>query len=136
MPRKKPPHLTEAELRLMNVVWQKGRATVAEVVAALPKNLDLAYNTVLTTLRILDAKGYVRHSKAKDGRAFVYRPAVGRVDATRNAVRQLLRRFFGDSPEALVLNLLEDETLGETELQKIRKLLRKEILRKEKGERP
>jgi predicted transcriptional regulator len=131
MPRKKPPHLTEAELRLMNVVWQKGRATVAEVAAALPKNLDLAYNTVLTTLRILDAKGYVRHSKAKDGRAFVYRPAVGRVDATRNAVRQLLRRFFGDSPEALVLNLLEDEALGETELQKIR-----ELLRNGKGERP
>ena len=131
MPRKQPPHLTEAELRLMNVVWQKGRATVAEVAAALPKELDLAYNTVLTTLRILEAKGYVRHSKAKDGRAFVYRPAVGRVDATRNAVRQLLRRFFGDSPEALVLNLLEDERFGETELQKIR-----ELLRNGKGERP
>jgi len=131
MPRKKPPHLTEAELRLMNVVWQKGRATVAEVAAALPKELDLAYNTVLTTMRILEAKGYVRHSKAKDGRAFVYRPAVGRVEATRHAVRQLLGRFFGDSPEALVLNLLEDETLGETELQKIRKLLRDG-----KGERP
>jgi predicted transcriptional regulator len=124
MPRKKPPHLTEAELRLMNVVWQKGRATVAEVAAALPKDLDLAYNTVLTTLRILETKGYVRHSNAKDGRAFVYRPAVGRPEATRNAVRHLLGRFFGDSPQALVLNLLEDETLGETELQKIRELLR------------
>src|SRR5580693_3381135 len=119
-----PPLLTEAELRLMKIVWQKGHATVAEVAAALPKELDLAYNTVLTTLRILETKGYLRHAKAKDARAFVYRPVVSRVDATRSAVRQLLRRFFGDSPGALVLNLLEDETLGEAELEKIRKLLR------------
>jgi len=131
MPPKKRLQLTEAELRLMNVLWQKGKATVAEVAAALPKELDLAYNTVLTTLRILESKGYVRHSSAKDSRAFVYRPAVGRAEATRNAVRQLLGRFFGNSPEALVLNLLEDEALGETELEKIR-----EILRDAKGERP
>jgi predicted transcriptional regulator len=107
----------------MQIVWQKGRATVAEVAAALPKGLDLAYNTVLTTMRILEAKGYLRHAKAKDARAFVYRPVVGRVEATRNAVRQLLGRFFGDSPEALVLNLLEDETLGDAEVKKIRKLI-------------
>jgi len=122
--RKKPQHLTEAELRLMNVLWQKGRATVSNVAAALPAEIDLAYNTVLTTLRILEAKGYVRHTKAKDGRAFVYSPVVGRVEATRNAVRQLLGRFFGDSPGALVLNLLEEETLGDTEVKKIRELLR------------
>jgi predicted transcriptional regulator len=107
----------------MQIVWRKGRATVAEVAAELPKDIDLAYNTVLTTLRILEAKGYLRHSKAKDARAFVYRPVVDRIEATRNAVRQLLGRFFGDSPEELVLNLLEDETLGEAELKKIRKLL-------------
>jgi len=131
LPRRKPPHLTEAELRLMQIVWQKGRATVAEVAAALPKKLDLAYNTVLTTMRILEAKGYLRHAKAKDARAFVYRPVVGRIEATRNAVRQLLGRFFGDSPEALVLNLLEDETLGEAEVKKIRKLIeRSEGVRK------
>src|ERR1035438_6326066 len=97
----------------MQIIWQKGRATVAEVAEALPKDLDLAYNTVLTTLRILEAKGYLRHAKAKDGRAFVYRPVVGRGEATRNAVRLLLQRFFGGSPEALVLNLLEDDALGE-----------------------
>jgi predicted transcriptional regulator len=126
MARKKPPHLTEAELRLMNIVWQKRQATVAEVAAALPKEVDLAYNTVLTTLRILESKGYLRHAKAKDARAFVYRPAVDRIQATRDAVRHLLRRFFAGSPEALVLNLLEDETLGETEMKKIRKLLQHE----------
>jgi predicted transcriptional regulator len=131
MRQKKPPELTPAELRLMNIIWQKGRATVAEVASALPKDLPLAYNTVLTTMRILEEKGYLRHAKAKDGRAFVYIAKIGRVEAKRNAVRHLLGRFFGDSPESLVLNLLEDETLGETELRKIRQLLEE---RRGKGE--
>jgi len=125
MARKPPPPLTGAELRLMQILWGKGRATVAEVAAALPKQLDLAYNTVLTTMRILETKGYLRHEKAKDARAFVYVPVVEKEQATRSAVRQLLRRFFGDSPEALVLNLLDDETIGASELKNIRKLLGK-----------
>ena len=129
--RTKPQQLTEAELRLMKVVWRNGQATVAEVAAALPKKPGLAYNTVLTTMRILEAKGYLRHSKSKDGRAFVYRAAVGRAEATRSAVRRLLDRYFGDSPGALVMNLLEDETLGETERKKIR-----DLLRDEEGGRP
>ena len=126
MPRKKLPPLTEAELRLMKIVWQKGKGTVSEVAAALPKELGLAYNTVLTTLRILEAKGYLRHKKAKDARAFLYLPAVDQIQATRNAVRHLMGRFFGDSPAALVLNLLEDETLEEPELKKIRELVQRE----------
>jgi predicted transcriptional regulator len=126
LPEKQPPHLTEAELRIMKVVWQKGQATVAEAAAALPKDIDLAYNTVLTMMRILETKGYLRHAKAKDTRAFVYRPVVGRAEATRNAVRHLLQRFFGDSAEALVLNLLDDEKLGDAELKKIRKLLKQD----------
>ena len=125
MARKKLPNLTDAELRLMNVIWEKGRATVSEVAEALPKQLGLAYNTVLTTLRILEEKGYLRHTKAKEGRAFIYRPAVARVEASRNAVRHLLGRFFGNSPEALVLNLLEEETLSKAEAQRIRDLLKK-----------
>jgi predicted transcriptional regulator len=123
MRQKKPPELTPAELRLMNIIWQKGRATVAEVAAALPRDLPLAYNTVLTTMRIMEGKGHLRHAKAKDGRAFVYIPKVGRMEAKRNAIRHLLGRFFGGSPESLVLNLLEDDTLGGAELRKIRQLL-------------
>ena len=122
MARKRPP-LTDAELRLMQILWKKGKATVAEVAADLPKELDLAYNTVLTTMRILEGKGYLKHAKARDARAFVYRPVVGRPEATRSAVRQLLGRFFGDSPQALVLNLLEDDSISKDELQKIRELL-------------
>jgi predicted transcriptional regulator len=124
--RKKSLNLTEAELRLMDVIWEKGSATVAEVAEALPQDLHLAYNTVLTTLRILESKGYLKHGKAKEGRAFVYRPVVSRDDASRSALRHLLRRFFGNSAEALVLNLLDDERLSEAELERIRALLKEE----------
>src|SRR5690242_21699365 len=107
----------------MDVIWDKGSATVAEVAEALPKQLGLAYNTVLTTLRILEDKGYLRHTKSREGRAFLYRPVVSREVASRNAVRHLLGRFFSNSPGALVLNLLEDEELSEDELKRIRDLL-------------
>ena len=123
MARKKSPNLTEAELRLMDVLWDKGAATVGEVAEALPRDLDLAYNTVLTTLRILEEKGYVRHTKAKEGRAFVYSARVGRDEAGRSAVRYLVSRFFRNSPELLVLNLEKDEELSERELGRIRSLL-------------
>jgi BlaI family transcriptional regulator, penicillinase repressor len=121
--RKKSPNLTEAELRLMDVLWDKGTATVGEVAEALPKDLDLAYNTVLTTLRILEEKGYLEHTKAKEGRAFVYQPVVGRDEAGRSAVRYLVSRFFRNSPELLVLNLLQNEELSDKELGRIRSLL-------------
>jgi len=124
--RKKTTTLTEAELRLMDVVWDKGTATVADVAEALPKQLGLAYNTVLTTMRILEDKGFVRHSKSKEGRAFIYRPVVSREQASRSAVRHLLGRFFGNSAEALVLNLLEDEDLTESERKRIQTLLKEE----------
>src|SRR5580692_911839 len=107
----------------MDVIWEKGRVTVAEVAEALPKQLGLAYNTVLTTLRILEDKGYVRHVKSKEGRAFLYRPVVSRETASRSAVRHLLGRFFANSAEALVLNLLEDEDLSEKERKRIRTLI-------------
>lgn len=126
MGRKKSLNLTEAELRLMDVLWQKGRATVADIAEELPKQLGLAYNTVLTTMRILEVKGYVRHDKPKQGRAFIYRPVVSRDQASRSAVRQLLGRFFGNSAEALVLNLLEAEDLNEQEKERIRALLKEE----------
>jgi len=107
----------------MDVLWKKSPATVSEVAEALPKQLGLAYNTVLTTMRILEDKGYVRHTKAKEGRAFVYHPVVGQKEASRKAVRNLLNRFFGDSPRELVLNLLENEELSPTELRRIRQLI-------------
>ena len=119
MARKKSPHLTDAELRLMEVLWAKGQATVSEVMEGLPKNLDLAYSTVLTTLRILENKGFLRH--VKDGRAFVYRPLVDRSAAQETAVAHLVRRFFADSPELLMLNLIERKKISAKELAALRK---------------
>jgi predicted transcriptional regulator len=120
MARKTSSNLTDAELRLMQVVWNRGSATVSDVVEALAGDVELAYSTVLTTMRILEDKGYLKHTK--EGRAFVYHPVVGREEAKRSAVRQLLARFFGDSSEQLVLNLL-DEELTAAELKRIRKMI-------------
>ncbi|MCZ2073898.1 MAG: BlaI/MecI/CopY family transcriptional regulator [Bryobacterales bacterium] len=113
--------LTDAELRLMEVLWDRGPSTVGEVTEALPKGVELAYSSVLTTLRILEQKGYARHEKR--GRAFVYAPLIRRRDAQTSAVRHLLGRFFEDSPELLVLNVLEDERLSAAELRKLRKMI-------------
>ena len=122
MARKKSPTLTEAEYRLMDILWSKGPATVGEVVEQIG-DPPLAYNTVLTTLRILEQKGYVRHKKSREGRAFVYRAVVGRKQASRNALRHLVRGFFANSPELLVLNLLDDGDLSQRSLENIRNLL-------------
>ena len=119
MARKKSAHLTDAELRLMDVLWEKGDATVSDVADALPNNPALAYSTVLTTLRILENKGFVRHTK--DGRAFVYHPVVGREQARESAVTHLVRRFFENSPELLMLNLLDGKKVDASELRRLRK---------------
>lgn len=121
MARKRSPTLTEAELRLMKVLWESGPSTVGEVLDALPNRVSLAYSTVRTTLRILEQKGYVSHEK--NGRAFVYHPLVDRTDARRSAVRYVVSRFFNDSPELLVLNVLESEELDEGEMKRLRKLI-------------
>lgn len=118
MARKKSTGLTDAELRLMEVVWEKGSGTVSDVVEALPGRINLHYSTVLTTLRILEQKGYLKHRK--EGRAFVYEPLIGREQVRDKAVTHLLRRFFQGSPELLMLNLVEGRKIGEEELQRIR----------------
>ncbi|HLY19654.1 MAG TPA: BlaI/MecI/CopY family transcriptional regulator [Bryobacteraceae bacterium] len=120
MARRQSATLTEAELPIMEVLWNKGSAVVTDVVSALD-HTGVAYNTVLTMLRILERKGYVRHTK--EGRAFVYHPVVERGEASRKAVKNLMQRFFQDSPELLILNVLEDEQLDETELHRLKKLI-------------
>jgi len=122
--RKKTSGLTDAELRLMEVLWERGAATVAEVVEGLPEDTPLAYSTVLTTLRILENKGYLDHSK--NGRAFVYTPIIGREQARENAVSHLLRRFFEGSPELLVLNLMRAGKVDPEELARLRKRIEEE----------
>ncbi len=119
MARKRSPTLTDAELRLMEILWDKGRVTVGELVDVLPKRRALAYSTVLTTMRVLEQKGYVGHEKS--GRAFVYHPVVAKSEARRKALRFVLSRFFEDSPELLVLNLLEHEEIDSKQLARLRR---------------
>ena len=120
MARRKSPTLTEVELELMEVLWEKGEATVSEIVEALPEE-RLAYSSVLTMMRILEHKGYVSHEK--EGRAFVYRPVVDRRQAQKSVLGYLLRRFFNDSPELLVVNLLEDEKISPTEVKRLKEMI-------------
>jgi BlaI family transcriptional regulator, penicillinase repressor len=121
VPRKTSQTLTEAEIRIMQVLWHKGPGTVQQILGVLPDQPSLAYNTVLTTIRILERKGYVEH--AKDGRAHVYRPLVAEEEASRSEIRHLVSRFFRNSHEDLVLNILEDRGIDPSELERLRKMM-------------
>jgi predicted transcriptional regulator len=118
MPPKKSITLTEAELRLMKILWKRGESGVSDLVAAMPEGEALAYNSVLTTVRILEQKGYVEHRQ--EGRAFVYWPCVAEHEASRSEVRHVLNRFFGNSRERLLLSLLGDEEVSPAELQRLK----------------
>ena len=119
MPPKQSATLTEAELRIMDALWRKGSGTVQQVLDWLPSTL--AYNSVLTTIRTLEKKGHVKH--VKDGRAHVYEPAIGRQEATRSEIRHLVGRFFRNSHEAMVLNILQDEAIDADELKSLLQML-------------
>ena len=120
MARKKSPQFTDAELRLMDVLWSKAPATVSAVIEKLAANPPLAYSTVITTLRILETKGYVRHRK--EGRAFLYEPVMARSEARRSAVANLVRRFFAGSPELLMAHLFEGRKISAREIGRLRRL--------------
>ena len=120
MARRKSETLTEVELELMDVLWDKGQATVTDIVEALPEE-RLAYSSVLTMMRILEQKGYVAHKK--EGRAFIYRAIVDRRQAQQSVIGYLLKRFFDNSPEQLVVNLLEHEEVGPREVKRLKKMI-------------
>jgi predicted transcriptional regulator len=118
MPPKRSITLTEAELRLMKLLWIRGESAVADLVQALEGEKRLAYTSVLTTVRILEKKGYVHHRQ--EGRAFLYRPVVAEHEASRSEIRHVLRRFFGDSREQLLLSLLGDDEIAPEELKRLK----------------
>ncbi len=122
MPPRKSNTLTEAELRLMKILWRRGESAVTDMVDALPEGEQLAYNSVLTTIRILEQKGYVEHRQ--EGRAFVYWPCVQENEASSSEVRNVLSRFFGNSREKLVLSLLDDDGISAEELARLRDAIR------------
>jgi predicted transcriptional regulator len=120
MPRKPSPTLTDAELRLMEVLWNKERATVADIVAALPPP-PIHYSTVLTTMRILERKGFVRHFE--DGRTYVYEASVDRDAAADSALGHLVNKFFRNSPTSLALRLVSKEKPSREELARLKALI-------------
>lgn len=117
MARRKSKTLTEGELRIMEAVWELGKGSVKEVTQKLAEDQPIAYNTVLTMLRILNQKGYVDYEK--QGRAFIYYPLVNQKQARNNVVRYLLTKFFDNSPSLLVQNLL-DQPLDEEEMARLK----------------
>ena len=121
MPPKRSITLTEAELRLMRVLWVRGESAVAEMVAAVADETPLAYNSVLTTIRVLERKGYVTHRT--EGRAFLYSPCIAQVEASRAEVQHMLSRFFGNSRERLLLSLLGDDEITPDELRRLKETI-------------
>jgi predicted transcriptional regulator len=118
MPPGKSKTLTEAELRLMKLLWTRGESLVGDLVAAIPEDSAIAYTSVLTTIRVLEQKGYVTHRQ--EGRAFVYSPCVAELEAGKSEVQHLLHRFFGNSRERLLLSLLGDDDITPQELARLR----------------
>jgi predicted transcriptional regulator len=119
-----PPQgaLSDAQLEIMNVVWDRGECSVADVWQALQAQRKLARNTVQTTMVRLEARGWLTH-RDDDG-TFIYRATVSRDDAQRQSVQQMLETVFRGSTEGLVLTLLENQSLSKAEAARIRKMIR------------
>lgn len=114
---------TDRELDIMDVLWEQGAATVAEVRDALHD--DLAYTTVLTILRTLEEKGYVTHDE--EGRAHRYRPLVAKAKAEKSAVSKLVKKLFKGSPELLLTQLVADRKLSADDLKRMRALIDEQL---------
>lgn len=111
--------LYDRELEVMEVLWERGPATVAEVREALAD--EMAYTTVLTVLRRLEEKGYVTHQEA--GRAHRYHPAIERQAARESALERLTRKLFGGSPELLLTHLVSRQKLSGAQIRRLREML-------------
>ena len=132
--KKELPILTRVESELMRVLWEKGSATVHDVVEALPRTV--AYTSALTILRILETKGYVGHEPHPDGgRAHLYKPIVPAEKARRQHLRDLVDRLFGGSPEELVVGLLDDEQLSKKDLERLREAIDERLAPPGKGKK-
>jgi predicted transcriptional regulator len=115
MPRRKSSLLTEREAEIMRLLWEHGSASAEDVRSALKG--EPHDSTVRTLLRVLEAKGHIRHTI--EGKTYIYRPVITQDKAQRTALRNLLARFFGGSAENLVLRLLEEEHLSAEELEEL-----------------
>jgi predicted transcriptional regulator len=114
--------LTPQELELMKIVWQKGPVTVRDVYETLLERRKIAYTTVMTMMRVLERKGYVK--TRRENRAFVYRPARPERQVLRSMVREFVDRVFNGSAQPLLVHLMEDRRLSPKELEELERLIR------------
>lgn len=121
MARRLERRLGELELRILNVLWERGPSTVREVLEALELDPRPAYTTVLTVMRLMHEKGYL--DRRERGRAHVYQARLREQPVKRGLLRNLIENAFRGSAEALVVRLLEDEKLSRKELERVRKLI-------------
>jgi predicted transcriptional regulator len=118
--RKAHPTLTPQELAIMKVVWRLEQATVRDVYEAIRAKRDIAYTTVMTMMKILEEKGYLKKSRAE--RAYLYRPAQPRHQVVGDIVRDFLDRVFDGAAAPLLLHLAKESRLSKEERRLIRRL--------------
>ena len=123
MPFPNPAHLpTASEMRILNAVWQLGEATVEQIVNSFPQAERPNYKTTQAFLRIMENKGFVKHSAR--GRVFVFEALVKKDDVDQRSVAALLKQNFGGSPTGLFVNLLESDAVPEAEIAALEKIIR------------
>ena len=112
--------LGRLELQILNVVWEKGSATVQDVKEVLGKGRKPAYTTILAMMRKMDAKGYLEHDV--EGRTFIYRAAISQKDVRYDVLNDILERLFEGSPALMVNSLVEQKGISEEDLEQIKKI--------------
>lgn len=122
--RSKSSTLTEQELEIMKVVWGRETSTVRDVYETLLKRRKIAYTTVMTMMKILEQKKYLK--RTQEDRAYVYRPARPQNQVIKGMVREFVDRVFNGSAEPLLVHLVEDRRLSRKDLDDISKMIRKE----------
>ena len=122
--RPKTPILTEQELEIMKIVWERDQTTVRDVYEALLERRKIAYTTVMTMMNILEQKKYLR--KSAEDRAYIYRPAKPKKQVIKGMVREFVDRVFNGSAEPLLVHLMEDRKLSSKDLDEIARMIRKD----------
>ncbi len=121
MPRPTGNRPTEHELSILMILWRKSPLSIAEILEQFSKHPAPAYSSILTAVRLMEKKGYIRHSK--EGKAFLYSPVLKQERYQRTELKKITDRFFGGSAFALAVNLVKDESLNATERAQLKKIL-------------
>lgn len=120
--RQRSGTLTEQELEIMKIVWDREETTVRDVYETLLERRKVAYTTVMTMMKILEQKGHLR--KRSDDKAHVYKPTKPKSTVIKNMVREFVERVFNGSAEPLVMHLVEERHLSDDEIAEVERMLR------------